>query len=83
MLTPDERSSGPDQAEVEAAVRATLLGWGAELDTLQKFWRMDWNRMIADVVEAKRTSSPVLYPRLARTLRRTENFTVTVRYCIY
>lgn len=57
----DVRSGRPDQAGVEAAVRATLLGWGAEFDTRQKFWWMDWNRMIEDVVEASRTGTPVLY----------------------
>lgn len=57
----DEGGVRPDQAEVEAAVRATLLGWGAELDTRQKFWWMDWNRMIGDVVEATRTGTAVLY----------------------
>lgn len=52
---------GADQQDVEAAVRATLRGWGMELDTRQKFWWMDWNRMIEDVVEATRTGMPVLY----------------------
>lgn len=56
----DERL-GADRQNVEAAVRATLRGWGAELDTRQKFWWMDWNRMIADVVEATRSGSAVLY----------------------
>lgn len=52
---------GPEQADVEAAVRATLRGWGAELDTRQKFWWMDWNRMTEDVVEATRSGEPVVY----------------------
>lgn len=40
----DERGDRPEQVEVEAAVRATLIGWGAELDTFQKFRWMDDDR---------------------------------------
>lgn len=52
---------GPDQAQVVDAATATLLGWGAELDTFQKFWWMDWRKMIEDVITAVRTGEPVLY----------------------
>ena len=48
------------QATVEAAVEATLKGWGAELYVGQKFWWMDWNRMIRDVLTALRTGEPVV-----------------------
>ena len=48
------------QATVEAAVEATLRGWGAELYVGQKFWWMDWNRMIRDVLTALRTGEPVV-----------------------
>ena len=51
----------PSQAQIEAAVERTLVGWGAELDAGQKFWRMDWNRMIRDAITAMRTGEPVLY----------------------
>ena len=37
----------------------TLRGWGAELYTGQKFWWMDWNRLILDVRTALRTGEPV------------------------
>ena len=57
----DTRGGRPDQSKVEEAVRATLRGWGAELDTRQKFWWMDWTRMTEDVVEAMRTGEAVLY----------------------
>jgi hypothetical protein len=33
----------------------------AELDVGQKFWWMDWNRMIRDAITAMRTGEPVLY----------------------
>ena len=49
-----------DQAVVEAAVEATLRGWGDELYTGQKFWWMDWNRLILDVLTALRTGEPVI-----------------------
>ena len=49
----------PSRAVVEAAVEETLRGWGAELYTGQKFWWMDWNRLIADVLVALRTGEPV------------------------
>ena len=51
----------PSQAQIEAAVEQTLVGWGAELDAGQKFWWMDWNRMIRDAITAMRTGEPVLY----------------------
>ncbi len=51
----------PSQAQIEAAVEQTLVGWGAELDVGQKFWWMDWNRMIRDAITAMRTGEPVLY----------------------
>ena len=50
----------PSQAQIEAAVEQTLVGWGAELDAGQKFWWMDWNRMIRDAITAMRTGDPVL-----------------------
>ena len=53
--------SAPSQALIEAAVEQTLVGWGAELDAGQKFWWMDWNRMIRDAITAMRTGEPVLY----------------------
>jgi hypothetical protein len=46
---------------VEEAVAATLRGWGDELDPGEKFWLMNWNSMIRDVVSAMRTGEPVLY----------------------
>ena len=48
-----------DQAVVEAAVEATLRGWGDELYSGPKFWWMDWNRLILDVLTALRTGEPV------------------------
>ena len=51
----------PTQAQIEAAVEQTLVGWGAELDAGQKFWWMDWNRLIRDALTAMRTGEPVLY----------------------
>ncbi len=45
----------------EEAVAATLRGWGDELDRGEKFWLMNWNVMIRDVVVALRTGEPVLY----------------------
>ena len=50
----------PIQAAVEAAVEATLRGGGAELYVGQKFWWMDWNRVIRDVLTALRTGEPVV-----------------------
>jgi len=35
------------------------LGRGAE--RRQKFWWMDWNRMIRDAITAMHTGEPVLY----------------------
>lgn len=43
------------------AVAATLRGWGDEPDRGEKFWLMDWNNMIRDVIRALRTGEPVLY----------------------
>jgi hypothetical protein len=34
----------------EDAVARTLGGWGAELDSNEKFWSADWTKMIRDVV---------------------------------
>ena len=51
----------PSQEQIEAAVEQTLVGWGAELDVGTKFWWMDWNRMIRDVVSALRTGEAVVY----------------------
>ena len=53
--------SAPSQAQIGAAIEQTLVGWGAELDVGQKFWWMDWNRMIRDAITAMRTGEPVLY----------------------
>ena len=53
--------SAPSQEQIEAAIQQTLVGWGAELDAGQKFWWMDWNRMIRDVITAQRTGEPVVY----------------------
>jgi hypothetical protein len=57
--------SGPmrqsNQDQIEAAVEQTLAGWGAELDTGRKFWSMDWNQMMRDVITALRSGEPVLY----------------------
>ena len=53
--------SAPSQAQIEAAIQQTLVGWCAELDTGRKFWWGDWNRMIRDVITAQRTGEPVLY----------------------
>ena len=49
----------PGKAAVEAALAETLRGWAAELYTGQKFWWMDWNRLILDVLTALRTGEPV------------------------
>ena len=49
----------PSQAAAEAAVEETLKGWAAELYTGQKFWWMDWDRLILDVLTALRTGEPV------------------------
>lgn len=49
----------PSQAAVEAAVEETLRGWAAELYTGQKFWWMDWDRLIRDTVTALRTGEAV------------------------
>jgi hypothetical protein len=45
----------------EEAVAATLRGWGDELDPGEKFWLMNWDFMIRDVVAAMRTGESVLY----------------------
>ena len=49
----------PSRAAAEAAVEETLKGWAAELYTGQKFWWMDWDRLILDVLTALRTGEPV------------------------
>ena len=49
----------PGESAAEAAVTATLRGWAAELYTGQKFWWMDWDRLILDVLTALRTGEPV------------------------
>ena len=54
-------TGAPSQEQIEAAIERTLVGWGAERDVGQKFWWMDWNRMIRDVITALRTGEPVLY----------------------
>ena len=48
-------------SRAEQAVAATLRGWGDELDPGEKFWLMNWNFMIRDVVVAMRTGEPVVY----------------------
>lgn len=48
-------------SRAEEAVAATLRGWGDELDPGAKFWLMNWNYMIRDVVTAMRTGEPVLH----------------------
>jgi hypothetical protein len=40
-------------------VEETLRGWAAELYADQKFWWMDWDRRILDVLTALRTGEPV------------------------
>lgn len=45
----------------EQAVADTLRGWGAELDTEQKFWWADWTNMIRERITAMRTGEPVTY----------------------
>ena len=47
------------QVAAEAAVEETLKGWAAELYTGQKFWWMDWDRLILDTLTALRTGEPV------------------------
>ena len=56
-----ELSRGIHLTPTEDAVARTLGGWGADLDTGQKFWWHDWNRIVRDVVGAMRMSEPVLY----------------------
>jgi hypothetical protein len=48
-------------SSAEEAVAATLRGWGDELDPGEKFWLMNWDFMIRDVVVTMRTGEPVLY----------------------
>ena len=57
----DGATARPEPGKIEAAVRQTLVDWGAELDAGQKFSWMDWNRMIRDAITAMRTGEPVLY----------------------
>lgn len=51
----------PTLEQMEAAVETTLVHWGGEFDVGVKFWWMDWNRMIRDVLTAMRTGVPVDY----------------------
>ena len=53
------QETAPSQAAVETAVEETLKGWAAELYTGQKFWWMDWDRLIRDTLTALRTGQPV------------------------
>ncbi len=55
-MSPKTESSA---ATVEAAVEETLRGWAAELYNGQKFWWMDWDRLIRDTLTALRTGEPV------------------------
>jgi len=57
----NEPTSPTSQEQIEDAVTATLVGWGREFDKFQKFWWMDWRKMMGDVVEAMRTGEPVVY----------------------
>ncbi len=59
--------SAPTQAQIEAAVEQTLVGWGAELDAGQKFWWMDWKesevgceQVIQDECSPLRVRSPTV-----------------------
>lgn len=56
-----ELANRPSQEQIEDAVTATLMGWGCEFDLFQKFWWMDWQTMIRDVVTATRTGEAVAY----------------------
>ena len=53
------QETAPSQAAVETAVEETLKGWAAELYTGQKFWWMDWDRLICDTLTSLRTGEPV------------------------
>lgn len=57
----NESTSRPSQEQIEDAVTTTLVGWGREFDMFQKFWWMDWRKMMGDVVEAMRTGEAVVY----------------------
>ena len=61
VVAVNEPISRPSQAQIEDAVTTTLVGWGREFDMFQKFWWMDWRKMIGDVVEAMRTGQAVVY----------------------
>jgi len=45
----NESTSRPSQEQIEDAVTTTLVGWGREFDMFQKFWWMDWRKMVGDV----------------------------------
>ncbi len=57
----NEPTGRPSQEQIEDAVTTTLVGWGREFDMFQKFWWMDWRKMMGDVVEAMRTGEAVVY----------------------
>ena len=57
----NEPTSRPSQEQIEDVVTTTLVGWCREFDMFQKFWWMDWRKMIGDVVEAMRTGEPAVY----------------------
>jgi hypothetical protein len=57
----NEPISRPSQEQIEDAVTTALVGWGREFDMFQKFWWMDWRKMMGDVVEAMRTGEAVVY----------------------
>jgi hypothetical protein len=57
----DGLTSQPSHEQIDAAVRATLVGWGNELDEGHKFWWAHWTRMIDDVIAAMRTGVPLDY----------------------
>lgn len=57
------RPSRAHQAKRRSGLLSSRPSWvgGAELDVGQKFWWMDWNRMIRGAITAMRTGEPVLY----------------------
>lgn len=55
------RPDGMTEPDVADGPGVCGHGWGAELDAGQKFWWMDWNRMIRDAITAMRTGEPALY----------------------
>ena len=46
----------------------TLRGWGAELYTGQKFWWMDWNRLVLDVLTALAVANPLVSMTTAKAM---------------